>query len=68
MGTSVCVLNERRNIQEKEGPWLYSEAKALILKVVWQPGWMGGEFGGDWIHVYIWLSPFVVHLKPSQHC
>ena len=25
--------------------------------------WMGGEFGGEWIHVYIWLSPFAVHLK-----
>ena len=21
-----------------------------------------------WIHVYIWLSPFIVHLKLSQHC
>ena len=30
--------------------------------------WMGGEFGGEWIHVYVWLSPFAVHLKPSQHC
>ena len=18
--------------------------------------WMGGEFGGDWIHLYVWLS------------
>ena len=25
--------------------------------------WMGGEFGGEWIHVYAWLSPFTVHLK-----
>ena len=25
--------------------------------------WMGGEFGGEWIHVYIWLSPFPVHLN-----
>ena len=25
--------------------------------------WMGGEFGGEWIHVYVWLSPFGVHLK-----
>ena len=24
---------------------------------------MGGEFGGEWIHVYVWLSPFAVHLK-----
>ena len=23
------------------------------------------EFGGEWIHVYLWLSPFTVHLKLS---
>ena len=30
--------------------------------------WMGGEFGREWIHVYVWLSPFTVHLKLSQRC
>ena len=30
--------------------------------------WMEGEFGGEWIHVYVWLSPFSVHLKLPQHC
>ena len=25
--------------------------------------WMGGEFGGEWIHVYVWRSPFAVHLS-----
>ena len=30
--------------------------------------WMGEGFGGEWIHVYVWLSPFAVHLKLSQHC
>ena len=30
--------------------------------------WMGREFGGEWIHVYVWLNPFAVHLKLSQHC
>ena len=25
--------------------------------------WMGGEFGGAWICVYVWLSSFTVHLK-----
>ena len=25
--------------------------------------WIGGEFGGEWIHVYVWLSPITVHLK-----
>ena len=24
--------------------------------------------GGEWIHVYVWLSRFAVHLKLSQHC
>ena len=28
---------------------------------------MGGEFGGAWIHVYVWLSPFTVHLKLSHY-
>ena len=30
--------------------------------------WLGGEFGGKWMRVYLWLSPFTVHQKPSQHC
>ena len=30
--------------------------------------WMGVGLGGEWIHVYVWLSPFTVHLKPSQLC
>ena len=21
--------------------------------------WMGGEFGGEWIHAYVWFSPFL---------
>ena len=21
------------------------------------PAWIGGRFGGEWIHVYVWLSP-----------
>ena len=31
-------------------------------------GWMGGDFGGEWIPVYVWLSPFAVCLKLSQDC
>ena len=30
--------------------------------------WIGGEFRGEWIHVYVWLSPFAAHLEPPQHC
>jgi len=28
---------------------------------------MVGEFGGEWIHVYVWVSPCTVHLKLSQY-
>ena len=37
-----------------------------LLSVVCQPGWEG--FGGQSIHVYVWLSPSAAHLKPPQHC
>ena len=28
--------------------------------------WLGGEFGGEGIHVYVWLSLFADHLKLSN--
>ena len=27
------------------------------------PAWMRVGFGGEWIHIYVWLSPFAVHLN-----
>ena len=24
---------------------------------------MEGKFGGEWVPVYVWVSPFAVHLK-----
>ena len=45
-----------------------------LLYSTWNSGWcyvavcMRGESGGEWIHVYVWLSPFAVHLKLSQCC
>ena len=30
--------------------------------------WMRRGFGEEWIHIYVWLSPFAIHLKLSQHC
>ena len=44
---------------------LYSTGNSAQCYVA---AWMGGEFGGELIHVYVWLSPCVVHLKLSQHC
>ena len=28
--------------------------------------WMGGELGGEWVHVYTY--EYIVHLQPSLHC
>ena len=28
---------------------------------------MGGEFGGEWIYLYVWLSHSAVHLKQSHY-
>ena len=42
-------------------------AQGTLLNVMWQPGWEG-TLWGEWIHVYVRLSPFFVHLKLSQHC
>jgi len=39
---------------------LYSTGNSAQCNVA---AWMGGEFGGEWIHVYVWLSSFAVHLK-----
>ena len=40
----------------------YSTGNSAQCYVV---AWMGGEFGGEWIHVCVWLSPFAIHLKLS---
>ena len=43
---------------------LYSTGNSIQCCVA---PWMGAESGREWIHVYVWLSPFTVHLKLSQH-
>ena len=43
---------------------LYSTGNSAQCYVA---AWMGGRFGEEWIHGYVWLSPFAVHLKLSQH-
>ena len=45
----------------------YCIAQETLLHVIWQPGWERG-FGEDWVHVYVWLSLFTIHLKLSQRC
>jgi len=40
---------------------LYSTWNSAQCHVV---AWMGGEYGGEWIHVHVWLSPFP-HFPPE---
>ena len=42
----------------------------LYLKWITEqdPDGMRGEFGGEWIEVYVWLSHSTVYLKLSQLC
>ena len=43
---------------------LYSTGNSAQYYVA---AWMGEEFGGEWILVYVWLNPSVLHLKLSQY-
>ena len=52
-------------MDNQQGPTVLSIGNSAQYYVA---AWMEGEFGGEEIHVYIWLSSFAVHLKLSQHC
>ena len=41
---------------------LYSTGNSIQCYVA---AWKGGVFEEEWIHVYVWLSPFAVYLKLS---
>ena len=51
--------------------WITSK---VLLDSAWNSApcymaaWIGGEFRRECMHVYVWLSPFSVHLKLSQNC
>ena len=38
----------------------HCNSSRTLLRVA---AWLGGEFEGEWIHVYVYLTPFLVHLK-----
>ena len=65
---------ERRNVGKtcthwhtetcnQHGPAVQHRGLCSVLR----GSWMGGDFRGEWIHVYVRLSPFAVCLKLSQH-
>ena len=62
-GMNIYILLCLKWITNKELPCCtWNSAPCYVA------AWMGGEFGGEWTHVCVWLSPFTVQLKLSQHC
>ena len=62
-GMNMYILLHSKWITTKD--LLYSTRNSAQCNVA---AWMGEEFGGEWLHVYVWLSLFAVHLKLSQQC
>ena len=62
-GMDMYILLYLKWITNKD--LLYSTGNSAQCYVA---AWMAGEFGREWIHVYVWVNPFAVHLKVSQHC
>ena len=61
-GMDLCTLLYLKWITKKD--LLDSTGNSAECYVA---AWMGGESGGEWIQVYVRLSPFAVLLKLSQH-
>ena len=59
----ICTLLYLEWITIKD--LLYSTGNSAQCYVA---SWMGEEFGGERLYVYVWLSPFTVNLTLSQHC
>ena len=61
-GINMYILLYLKWITNKD--LLYSTGNSVQYYVA---AWIRGEFGGEYIHVQRWLSPFTVHLKLSPH-
>ena len=64
IGMDMYTLLYLRWITNKD--LLYSSGNSAQCFVT---GYMGGELGREcgYTYVYVWLSPFAIHLKLSQH-
>ena len=66
-GECVCVAQSCLTLcdpMDCTGSSVHGILQARVLEWVAIPF----SIGGEWIHVYVWLSPFTVHLKLPQHC
>ena len=47
--------------------WLRLRASTWNSAQCYVAAWMGEGFGGEWIHVYVRLSPIAVYLTLGRH-
>ena len=80
--TNLGLLGVRKGERNSQGVWDVHVHTAIfkmdnhkdLLHSTWNSAqsyviaWVRGEFRREGIHLYLWLSPFAVHLKLSQHC
>ena len=55
-----------QSVQVKRTQRSFRQGPVQLLSVTWQPGWEGSE--GEWVPVFVWLSPFAVRPNLPQHC
>ena len=55
------MINKILLLKLKRGTFLFVQWLRIHLT-----DWRWGEFGREWIHVYVRLSPFTLHLKLSH--
>ena len=79
LGKGLCDTDERKRGINKEASDMYTllyfnwiTSKDLLCSTgnfaqCYVAAWMGERFEGEWIHAYVSLSPFTVHLKLSQY-
>ena len=63
VGIHVCTLLYFKWITSKDLPYSAWNTARCYVAV-----WMGREFGGEWVHVCVWLSALSGYPKLSQHC
>ena len=63
LGMDMCTLLYLKWITNKDLVYsIWNSAQYYVAAL------LGGGLGGEWKYVYVWLSPFAVKLKLSQHC
>ena len=68
-GENICFCWKEIPNRKIRFIWLHSASDLQISVFKRLPfGLDGRGVWGEWIPVYVWLSPFAVHLKLSQHC